>query len=203
MLRRGFEGDAKVHVVDAVGDGQSALKRLAEVKLDVVLMDIDLGPGPSGIETGIKIKAQRPSVGIVLLSMHIEKDYLQAIPEAQRAGWSYLLKQSVSDLASLTRAIEGAAAGFVVLDPALVTTLKPKPKSAISGLSPRLAEVLELMAQGFDNPAIAGKLHVGEKSVENYVNAIYQQLGVTRADSIHPRVKAVLHYLDQSRHVTQ
>jgi DNA-binding NarL/FixJ family response regulator len=55
------------------------------------------------------------------------------------------------------------------------------------------------MAQGFDNSAIAGRLSLGEKTLENYVNTIYQHLGISRADNTHPRVKAVLLYLDQSR----
>ena len=110
-----------------------------------------------------------------------------------------MLKQSLADLGALTRALEGAAAGLVVLDPELVMGLRPKPDTSVGSLRGRHLEVLELMAQGYNNGAIAEKLVLGQKSVENYINGIYQQLQINREDSIHPRVKAVLLFLQESR----
>ncbi len=105
------------------------------------------------------------------------------------------MKQSVGDIATLGRAILGAAAGWMVLDPALV---KPGSRSALSKkLTGKQKEVMDLMAQGYSNAAIGQRLVIAEKSVENHINAIYQHLGVSRDDPIHPRVKAVLLYMTE------
>ena len=82
---------------------------------EVILMDIELGSGPNGIETGHLIKKEKPNVGIVILSVHKDKEYIASLSMEEASGWSYLLKQSVGDTAALSRAIEGAASGFVVL----------------------------------------------------------------------------------------
>ena len=198
MLRVSLANRPGLVVVGDTGDGISALKLALELTPDVILMDIELGPGPNGIETGLKIREERPETGIVILSLHGDKEYIRSLPLAQAGGWSYLKKQSVADLEALTRAIEGAAAGLMVLDPSLVNALRPKPKSRMEELTPRQREVLQLMAQGYSNPAIAERLMLGIKSVENYINAIYQHLAVAQDEPIHPRVKAVLLYLQES-----
>ena len=104
----------------------------------------------------------------------------------------------MGDTAALGRAIEGSVAGFVVLDPDVVNGLRPRKGSLTARLTPRQQEVLTLMAQGYNNAAIAEKLVLGNKSVENYINAIYQELGLNHNDTTHPRVSAVLTYLQDS-----
>jgi DNA-binding NarL/FixJ family response regulator len=199
MLRISLSAYPNLEVVGAVGDGESAVKAAEELAPDVVLTDIELGDGPSGIEAGHRIKARQPRIGIVILSFHQEKQYIASLPASKASGWSYLLKQSVADTEALTRAIEGSAGGFVVLVPAIVEGLRPAANSPVEHLTVRQREVLELMAQGYSNAAIAERLSVSEKSVENYINAIFQELGITREDPVHPRVKAVLTYLQQTR----
>ena len=201
MLGRTLSAHPAMKVVAAVADGKSAVETARRVRPDVVLMDIDLGEGPTGIEAGRRIKQERPDVGIVLLSMHADKEYLTRLTPKESAGWSYLLKSSVSDVESLTRAIEGAASGLTVLDPQLVTSLHPKPNSNLDSLTPRQRDVMELMSQGHNNAAVAERLGIAEKSVENYINGIYDHLGVTDDGGAHPRVKAVLAYLEQSRQI--
>lgn len=131
--------------------------------------------------------------------MHRDKQYIASLPLDKAGGWSYLLKQSVTDASALVRAIEGSVAGLVVMDPAIIHSLRPRDQSQVERLSPRLRDVLELIAQGYNNAAIAQKLVISEKSVENYINALFQELGITREGEVHPRVKAVLLYLDQTQ----
>ena len=198
MLRVSLSSQSEFDVVGACGDGETAVRMVREVEPDVILMDIELGREPNGIETGLRIKEAHPEIGIVVLSMHAEKEYLTTLPLQHSEGWSYLLKQSVQDLGALSRAVEGAAAGLMVLDPALVHGLRPKPKTRLEGLTARQSEVIALIAQGYSNGAIAEALTLGVKSVENYINAIYQQLRVTQDEPIHPRVKATLIFLQDS-----
>ena len=195
MLRVTLEARDEFDVAGAVGDGRSAVLLAQDLAFDVVLMDIDLGPGPTGIEAGIEIKEVHPEVGIVLLSMHREKEALASLPAHVSNGWSYLLKQSVASVEALSRAIDGAAAGLMMVDPELTKTLTPRPGGNLAALTPRQADVLALLAQGFNNGAIGEQLSISEKSVENYVNAIYQHLDVRSDDSTHPRVQAVLAFL--------
>jgi len=199
MLRVSLSTYSNLEVVAAVGDGESAVRAAEKLCPDVVLMDIELGNGPSGIEAGHRIRALQPRIGIVILSFHHEKQYIAGLPADRASGWSYLLKQSVTDTTALTRAIEGSAAGFVVLDPAIVEGLRPAANSSLERLTVRQCEVLELMAQGYSNAAIGERLTISQKSVENYINTIFQELGISREDPVHPRVKAVLSYLQQTR----
>ena len=131
-------------------------------------------------------------------SVHKDKEYISSLSMEEAGGWSYVLKQSVGDTAALGRAIEGSAAGFVVLDPEVVGGLKPRQGSFSARLTPRQQEVLALMAQGYNNAAIANKLVLGHKSVENYINAIYQELNLSQGERVHPRVCAVLNYIQDS-----
>ena len=161
-------------------------------------MDIELGSEPNGIETGRLIREENADVGIVILSAHKDKEHISSLSQDEASGWSYLLKQSVGDTRALGRAIEGSAAGFVVLDPEVVNGLKLRKGSFAARLTPRQQEVLALMAQGYNNVAIAEKLVLGHKSVENYINAIYQEMNPAQSDRIHLRVSAVLSYIQDS-----
>lgn len=198
MLRMALGAQRAFEVVGEVGDGRSAILLAQDLEFDVVLMDIDLGHGPNGIETGIRIKELHPEVGIVLLSMMREREALASLPSHVADGWSYLLKQSVANVEALSRAIDGAAAGLMMVDPELTRGLAPRSGTGLAGLTPRQSDVLALMAQGYNNAAIADQLSISEKSVENYVNAIYQALNVRSEAETHPRVQAVLCYLRQS-----
>jgi DNA-binding NarL/FixJ family response regulator len=198
MLKITLGGVPNLAVVDAVSDGNSAIEAANRLHPDVILMDIDLGSDPNGIAAGRLIKQQHPEIGIVILSSHRERQYLSLISAEESSGWSYLLKQSVSDAGALARAIEGAASGLVVMDPAVVNSMKPRKGSVTAGLTPRQQEVLNMMAQGYNNSAIAEKLVLGTKSVENYINAIYQELNLSHNGPLHPRVQAVLNYIKDS-----
>ena len=198
MLKISLGALSNLEVVEAVSDGNAAVEAASRVKPDVILMDIELGSEPNGIAAGRAIKEDHPDMGIVILSSHRERQYISLIAVEEASGWSYLLKQSVSDAGSLVRAIEGAASGLVVMDPAVVNSMKPRKGSLTAGLTPRQQEVLTIMAQGYNNAAIAEKLILGTKSVENYINAIYQELSLGHNGPLHPRVQAVLSYLRDS-----
>ena len=187
-----------LEVVGAVSDGSAAVEAADRLLPDVVLMDIELGCDPNGIAAGRAIKEEHSGIGIIILSAHKEREYLNLMAAQEMSGWSYLLKQSVTDAEALVRAIQGAASGLVVMDPSVLENMRPRQGSLTAGLTPRQQEVLAMMAQGFNNSAIAGQLVLGTKSVENYINAIYQELGLNHNGPLHPRVQAVLSYIRDS-----
>jgi len=196
MLQTALAAHPGVQVVGAAATGEAAIEEAARVVPDVVLADIELGAGLNGIEAASRIRARHPDAGVVLLSAHRDKQYIASLPAGEARGWSYLLKSSVTDTATLVRAIEGAAAGLVVLDPSLVDALRPRPRSPVDGLSERQRQVLALMAKGYSNAGIAQELVLTEKTVENYVGGIFQALGIERDEPVHPRVKAILAFLE-------
>lgn len=198
MLKISLGSIPNMEIVDAVSDGHAAIQTSSQLQPDVVLMDIELGGEPNGIEAGKTIKSNHPDMGMILLSAHKEREYVNMIASDDLSGWSYVLKQSVSDAEALVRAIEGAACGLVVMDQGVVNSMKPRKGSDTAGLTPRQQEVLSMMAKGYNNSSIAENLVLGTKSVENYINAIYQELHLGHNGSLHPRVQAVLTYIRDS-----
>ena len=161
-------------------------------------MDIELPGELDGIEAALLIKKERPQTGVVILSVHSDRRYLTSLPLEDSPGWAYLLKQTVPDLVTVVRAIEVSKAGMVMLDPAMMKSFRPRQDSLVARLTPRHQAVLELIAQGYNNATIAQQLRLSEKSVESYINIIYQELGIAKEPDIHMRVKASLLYLEDS-----
>ena len=199
LLRRTLESEPGLEVVGEAEDGETAIRLAEELNPDVILMDIELLGELDGIEAALQIKKTRPHIGIVILSVHRDRRYITSLPLDEVGGWAYLLKQTVPDLTTIIRAIEGSKAGMLVIDPAMVKSLRPKQDSALGRLTARQHEVLELMAQGYNNLTIAERLGISKKSVETYINAIYQELQLSDEPEIHARVKATLLYLEDSQ----
>lgn len=201
MLIIALQSTGQIEIVGWAAAGGAAIVTARELKPDVVLMDIDLGAGENGIQVGRQIRREHPKTGIVLLSNHKCKHCLQAIPTREAAGWSYLLKNSLGNLTTLVRAVQGAALGLMILDPQLSEDLAPRRGSLLNHLTPRQLEILRLMAEGYSNAAIAKRVFLTEKSVEKYLSGIYDKLGIRHPENepVHLRVKAVLIYLEETQ----
>jgi DNA-binding NarL/FixJ family response regulator len=200
MLSRALAGRPAIDVVGTFGDAETALAQAAQLRPDVALLDIELPGALDGIELGLRLVGALPGLGIVLLSNHADPRFVSALPSSVATGWSYLLKKSVGDVETLHRAVDGAAAGSVTVDPAVVASLRPRTAGRIARLSPRQREMVELLAQGLTNSGIATRMVLSEKSVENAITRLYQDLDIDRDDSaVQPRVQAVLLYLRESR----
>lgn len=202
LLRVALQQHPGLAVVGVFKQGEEALQRIPPLQPQVALLDIDLGRGLSGIQLGFLLREQLPTLGIVLLSNHWVPHFLATLPPHMMAGWCYLLKRSVADVDTLARAIQGAAAGLVVLDPYVVARRQPRPGGSLTRLTPRQREVLSLIALGFTNTAIAQRLGLAASTVENQLNQIYQELGLAEEHAeFNPRVRAALRYLLESRTV--
>jgi DNA-binding NarL/FixJ family response regulator len=199
LLVRTLSAEPGFEVVGEAEDGETSVSLAREKNPDVVIMDIELQGAIDGIEAALQIKNERPETGVVILSAHSERRYVTSLPLENIQGWAYLLKQTVPDMATVVRAIQGSKVGMVVLDPAVVAGLRPRQGSAVARLNPRHQEVLELLAQGYSNAAIAQQLRLSRKSVETYINSIYQELHLSHEPEIHARVKATLIYLESSK----
>ena len=204
LLARALAGEASLEAVGAAANGETAFRLAQELSPDVVLIGLSAPGDSDSIELGQRIKQERPQTGIVVLASSRHKQLLARMPQIESSGWCYLLKESVTSMAVLVRAMESSAMGLMVIDPKLSASRWSSEGSRLGKLSSRHRSVLDLMAQGYNNRTIAQKLaSLGEKSVENYVNHIYKGMGLSRSGQWHPRVKAVLTYLEEGQAGTE
>ncbi len=197
MLSAVLAAEARMRVVGATADAGSAVEIAAASHPDVTLIGIDATSEQNALTVAQALARARFRTHVVFLGDRPDARMLAALPAFRAAGWSYLLRQSVADVATLARAIDGAASGLVVLDPVVLESLGRR-ESRLSALTKRQLEVLSLMAKGYNNAAVARTLVLEEKSVENHINAIFGQLNLSRDHAAHPRVKAVLLYLQET-----
>jgi PAS domain S-box-containing protein len=190
-----------IEVVAQVSNARALLDEVERHAPDIAIVDVHMPPTQTqeGIHAAIEIRNRFPGVGTLLLSSYVEvKETLELFTEGA-AGFGYLLKDSVADVDQLLDALERISDGEIVLDPKLVVDLlgqgqKPDPLQALTA---REREVVELMAQGRSNAAIAETLWVTEGAVEKHVKHIFNKLGIpVAAPDIHRRVVAVITFLD-------
>ena len=194
LLRSQLSNDPEIEVVGEAETGEFAIELAKELKPEVMLMDIELGEGITGIQAGYAIKLHRPTMGIVLLSNHRAKQFI-----VTSAGWSYLIKRNVRDIGTVARAIKGAAWGMIVIDPFVTDVLKPREDTALAKLTMEELKVLELVAQGFSDAAISKQMIVSEGKVRSYFSSVVVKLEIKPDGQIDPRVAAVRAYLEQTR----
>jgi DNA-binding NarL/FixJ family response regulator len=150
-----------------------------------------------GLRAAKTIREQHPDVGVLVLSEYLEPAYAMEVISDNAEGVGYLLKQRVSELDEFASAVRRVAEGGSALDAAIVTQLVGRRRSddPISSLTPREREVLELMAEGRSNQAIAERLVVTERAVEKHVTNIFGKLRLSATPEDHRRVLAVLAFL--------
>ena len=202
--RRLLSEQPGVEVVGTAADYDEVIGAARRLRPDVVLMDVKMPPTFSmeGIEAAHVIKGEQPQVGVVVLSQHDDEEYVWALLKHGVDGYGYLHKVRVGDVDQLLRALREVAAGGSALDPRIVETLLQrrarKPGSRLGTLAPAELRVLELMAAGRSNQAIAGELHLSVGAVEKRIAAVFTKLGVGPEPELNRRVAAVLIYLRES-----
>ncbi len=191
----------EVTVVGSCGDLDDAIAAIDTLGPDVVLTDIRMPPTRTdeGLRIAEHCRRRHPGMGVVLLSQYVEVSYVKALLQRGTEGRGYLLKERVSELDDLRRAIASVAAGGSAIDPkvieSLVTVRSKGGDAGLSRLSPRELEVLAALAQGRTNAAVAADLVLSQRAVEKHINSIFAKLGLTGDQSTHPRVRAALLYL--------
>jgi DNA-binding NarL/FixJ family response regulator len=196
----------EVELIGTASALDELLEAVEELKPDVVLTDIRMPPTNSteGIDAARRIRSDHPDIGVVVLSQFAEEEYAYELLKDGAAGLGYLLKERVSDLDELVRALNEVARGGSVLDPkvveALVSAKDRMAHSLLATLTDREREVLEHMAQGQNNASIAKSLFLTERAVEKHINSLFHKLGLSEETDVHRRVMAVLAFLRESDH---
>jgi len=192
----------EIELVETVADPQSLLKAVRTHRPDAVLTDVRMPPTftTEGIDAAKRIRSEFPSTGVVVLSQYVEADDAFRLLADGVAGLGYLLKERVSQVDELTRALEDVARGGSALDPKVVEGLMSRraaeASSPLLGLTDRERAVLESMATGRNNAAIAKTLYMSERAVEKHISSVFQKLGLVDEHETNRRVMAVLAYVE-------
>ena len=167
---------------------------------DAVLTDIRMPPTHTdeGIVAAKRIRAEHPGTGVVVLSQYVEEDYAFDLLSEGVAGMGYLLKERVSDLDELVRALTAVSRGESALDPLVVEALLARRagEGPLLGLTDREREVLAVMATGRNNATIAKTLFMSDRAVEKHIGSVFQKLGLVDEHETNRRVMAVLAYVE-------
>ncbi|MER5479141.1 response regulator transcription factor [Streptomyces sp. NPDC002734] len=204
LLRDGLVRLLEAHgfeIAAAVDNGPGLDRALEELEPDVAVVDVRLPPSftDEGLQCALRARRRRPGLPVLVLSQHVEQLYARELLADGSGGVGYLLKDRVLDAGQFTEAVRRVAAGGTAMDPQVISQLLQRGSGddrPVSRLTPREREVLELMAQGRSNAAIAGRLTVTERAVAKHTANIFAKLGLEVSDDDNRRVLAVLAHLD-------
>ncbi|MEU9017359.1 response regulator transcription factor [Actinomadura sp. NPDC048394] len=204
LLREGLVSLLETHgfeIADAVDNGPSLLKALVDHRPDVAVVDVRLPPSftDEGLQAALEARRRIPGLPVLVLSQYVEQLYARELLADGTGGIGYLLKDRVFDTAQFVDAVRRVAAGGTAMDPEVISRLVASGTrdTPLSRLTPRETEVLELMAQGRSNAAIAEQLVVTERAVTKHTANIFAKLDLPVTDDTNRRVLAVLAYLNR------
>ena len=186
-------------VVAQAGDAEDLIRKVNAHKPDVAIVDIRMPPTNTddGLRAALEIRAALPDTGVLVLSQYVEEGYALELVGDSAGGVGYLLKDRVADVDSFVDSVRRVAEGGSALDPEVVAQLvgRARRDDPLAELTPREREVLELMAEGRSNNAIATQMIVTDRAVEKHVTSIFGKLSLPPAPEDHRRVLAVLAFL--------
>jgi DNA-binding NarL/FixJ family response regulator len=203
LLREGIarllEAEEGVEVVALAADLDELMRKVNGHKPDVVVVDIRMPPTHTneGLEAARRIRAELPGTGVVVLSQYLDEDYVFSLLGDGCEGIGYMLKDRLTDGDRFVDAVRRVAAGESALDPEVVSHLlgRRHADGPLDELTARERTVLEEMAEGRSNTAIAERLFLSDRAVERHVSAIFSKLTLPATPDSHRRVLAVLTYL--------
>jgi DNA-binding NarL/FixJ family response regulator len=202
LIREGLAALLREAGMDVVGKCASAddlLLKVRSYKPDVAVVDVRMPPTNTdeGLQAAREIRSRHPETGVLILSQYLEVSLAMRLLAEGAEGLGYLLKDRVTDLEEFTSALRRVADGGSALDPLVVSQLLSRGRNGdpLGSLTPREREVLELVAQGRSNKAIAEQLVITVRAVQKHVTSIFGKLDLPATDDDHRRILAVLTYL--------
>jgi len=203
LLRAGIERiliDAGHDVVAGVPDATNLLRLVNEHRPDLAILDVRMPPtfNDEAIRAAALLRSQNPESPVLVLSHYVEERYASDLIASDTRGFGYLLKDRVADVPAFLDAVQVVGAGGTVLDPEVVSQIliRSHRRNSLDALTPREHEVLQLMAEGKTNSAIAVALHMSVGSAEKHIASIFTKLNLAPDETENRRVLAVLRYLE-------
>jgi DNA-binding NarL/FixJ family response regulator len=202
LVRKGIAAllsDSGIEVAAEVDDGEELMRAVEAHAPDVAIVDIRMPPTHTdeGLVAAQAIRARHPAVAIVVLSSHVEHGVATRVLAEHPARLGYLLKERVTDVDEFVGALHRVTHGGTALDPQVVSRLlaSDAAQGPLDTLTPREREVLQGIAEGLSNAAVADRLGITLRSAEKYVSSIFAKLDLPDTGSEHRRVLAVLRFL--------
>jgi DNA-binding NarL/FixJ family response regulator/class 3 adenylate cyclase len=202
LLREGIARlleDAGLEVVGQAGNADELMLKVRSYKPNVAIVDIRMPPTQTdeGLRAAKEIREKHPGTSVLVLSQYLESAYALELLSESAEGVGYLLKDRIADIPEFVAAVKRVGEGGSALDPSVVSQLVGRHRSddPIAQLTPREREVMELMAEGLSNSAIAERLVVTERAVEKHVTSIFGKLRLGADSDTHRRVLAVRAFL--------
>ncbi|MFI6449597.1 LuxR C-terminal-related transcriptional regulator [Kitasatospora sp. NPDC050543] len=203
LLREGLIRLLEAHgftIAAAVETGPDLLEALLTHRPDVAVVDVRLPPTltDEGLQAALTARKAIPGLPVLVLSQHVQQLYARELIADGSGGVGYLLKDRVFNADQFIDAVRRVAAGGTAMDPDVIAKLlQSKSRSGpLQRLSPREREVLELMAEGCSNSAIATRLVISDGAVAKHIANIFTKLELAPADDANRRVQAVLAHLN-------
>ena len=202
LLREGLASLLEREGMDVIGRAGTAgdlLGLVRDLKPDLAIVDVRMPPSHSteGLDAAARIREEFPDVAVLVLSAHVDAEQVMDFV-ANGRGVGYLLKSRVVDIEAFVGSVRRVLEGGSVVDPALVEELVAMRRrhDPLETLSEREREVMSLMAEGYSNAGIAGRISVSEGTVEKHVRSIMMKLNLPEKEDDHRRVLAVLTFLE-------
>jgi DNA-binding NarL/FixJ family response regulator len=202
LVREGVASILTRAGIDVTAQASSAEELLEQVDCDapdLAIIDIRMPPTHTdeGLRAAREIRARHPQIGILILSQHVEVGIATRLLAESPERLGYLLKDRVIASEEFVGALQRVAEGGSALDPQVVARLLSSARGGgpLDTLTPREREVLELVAEGRSNQAIADELGIALRSAEKHVSTIFTKLELPDTGGEHRRVLAVLRYL--------
>jgi DNA-binding NarL/FixJ family response regulator len=191
--------DTGFEVAAAVDHPDAFLEAVEEHRPDVCVVDVRLPPtfNDEGVRAALEARRRIPGLPILILSQYVEQTFAAELFADGRGGVGYLLKDRVADVTDFVASVRRVAEGGTALDPEAVAQLlvPAGPDDPLVSLTPREMDVMQLMAEGRTNHAIANGLRISESAVEKHVSTIFGKLDLPKSEDDHRRVMAVAAYL--------
>ncbi|WP_028280094.1 response regulator transcription factor [Arthrobacter sp. H5] len=180
-LRAILGSQPEFEVVGEATNGDSGVRQALVLLPDVVLMDLSIGAGMDGVQATRRITAEAPDIRVLVFTTYDSDADIVRVIDAGATG--YLLKDSTP--AELYAAIRAAARGQATLSAPVASVLLKRMQQPETALTPREAEILELLASGLSNRELSRTLYVSETTIKTHLLHIYRKLGVdTRSAAI-------------------
>lgn len=204
LIRAGIVSLLRAEGMSVVAEAatyDAVLSAVRQTRPDLLIADIRMPPGygDEGLRAARILRSEQPDLAVLILSQHVQASAAADLLTEQSAGIGYLLKERVTAIDEFLGAVSTVAAGGTVIDPMITAELLSRHQTAgqLSTLADRERTVLELMAQGLSNAAIAEQLVLSARTVESHVRSILTKLDIWDDPAGNRRVQAVIQWLDQ------
>ena len=204
IIRAGIVSLLSADGMDILGEAdsyESVLSTVRRTAPQLLITDIRMPPGQGdeGLRAAQILRAEQPQLSVLVLSQHVQASAATLLLDTQTAGVGYLLKERVAALDEFLAGARTVAEGGTVIDPLITQELLNRQRTAaqLQALADRERDVLDLMAQGLSNGAIAEHLSVSTRTVESHVRSIMTKMDLWEDPSGNRRVQAVIRWLDR------